>query len=215
MASSTKQRRHPGLTSTTTPAKKPSKVKLNIDTPTSPVVTTSTTSGTVDDSKRSSVAATKSAAAAAAAALPPSLLVRSSSGGHHQPSTCRVHRCRFLDWQPSGVRALAFNSDASRLAVARHNGDIEVWHAHTSNGWFCDRVIPGSGEASVQSLMWLPMIAGTPAGTDAHNERLFSVGLNARLIEWNLLKLTPKVPHPPTHIHIHTIHYTRNEMVIK
>lgn len=38
-----------------------------------------------------------------------------------------VHRCRFTDWQPSGIRSLAFNVLGTKLAVARHNGDIEIW----------------------------------------------------------------------------------------
>lgn len=50
----------------------------------------------------------------------------------------RLHRCRFLDWSPSPITALAFppslliskntpNSPFPILAVGRANGNIELW----------------------------------------------------------------------------------------
>jgi WD40 repeat protein len=50
------------------------------------------------------------------------------------------------------VTCLSFNADATTLAVGRENGDIELWNV--ACGWLCERVLPGSGESTVQSLLW-------------------------------------------------------------
>ena len=42
-------------------------------------------------------------------------------------STFAVHRCRFVEFSPSGITALAVNSSGVRCAIARENGDIELW----------------------------------------------------------------------------------------
>jgi U3 small nucleolar RNA-associated protein 4 len=51
------------------------------------------------------------------------------------------------------------------------------------------QVIPGSGEPTVQVLAW---VKGTGEPGEEDGERLLSAGLNARVIEWDLLKLLPK-----------------------
>lgn len=61
-----------------------------------------------------------------------------------EPSTpaagavCQVHRCKFLDYKPHAILALAFNAAGDRLAVARDSGDIELWDV--KHGLFCERV---------------------------------------------------------------------------
>jgi U3 small nucleolar RNA-associated protein 4 len=91
-----------------------------------------------------------------------------------------VHRSRFAVCHPSGINALSLNKNGNLLAVGRSNGDIEIWNVE--HGWFCVKKIPGSGESTIQVLLW--------AVTDGV-ERLFSAGLNARLIEWDLVTLRP------------------------
>lgn len=47
-----------------------------------------------------------------------------------------IHRCRFLDYNPSAITSLSFTTDSStkttasdvRLAVGRGNGNIEIWN---------------------------------------------------------------------------------------
>jgi U3 small nucleolar RNA-associated protein 4 len=84
---------------------------------------------------------------------------------------------------PTAICALAFNRSGSRLACGRANGDIEVWNVR--DGMFRERTIPGSGQSTVRSLVWVP-------SNDGGSDRLFSAGLNARLIEWDLQRLCPR-----------------------
>jgi U3 small nucleolar RNA-associated protein 4 len=93
----------------------------------------------------------------------------------------RVHRCRFTDYEPSGILALAYNTAGTRLALARGNGNIEVWNVEES--WFNERVIPGSGEGTIQSLMW------APDPKDPSKEQLLSAGLSGRINLWDLTSL--------------------------
>jgi len=88
-----------------------------------------------------------------------------------------VHRCRFAEYVPATIYALAFSSDGSRMALARRDGNIEIWVAHgtTSRGWYGERVIVN--KEPVRSLVW----------TRANGEdRLFSSGLSGNIIEWDL-----------------------------
>ena len=39
-----------------------------------------------------------------------------------------VHRCRFVQNQPSPITALALNGSETLLAVARENSSIELWN---------------------------------------------------------------------------------------
>lgn len=50
----------------------------------------------------------------------------------------KVHRVRFFDYMPSGIRALAFNQDTERMAVARMDGSVEVFHC--SDRFFQEKV---------------------------------------------------------------------------
>lgn len=53
-----------------------------------------------------------------------------------------VHRCRFVEWQPSPIVALAIHKHRKQnkeiVAVARENNDIELWNI--SSGWHFERV---------------------------------------------------------------------------
>ena len=93
-----------------------------------------------------------------------------------------VHRCRFVPFTPSAITALAFSPYSATLAVGRANGDIHLYH--TSPQPLHYKTLPGTGQSTVQSLMWTQSSSG--------DERLLSAGLNARLIEWDLTRLTPR-----------------------
>lgn len=50
----------------------------------------------------------------------------------------KVHRVRFFDYMPSGIRALAFNQHNERMAVARMDGTVEIFHC--SDRYFQEKV---------------------------------------------------------------------------
>lgn len=61
-----------------------------------------------------------------------------------------IHRCRFVDYNPHAITALAFTQNSSvknnasnvRLAVGRSNGSIELWNPRYS--WIHELVSPKS-----------------------------------------------------------------------
>uniref|UniRef100_A0A673ME53 U3 small nucleolar RNA-associated protein 4 homolog n=1 Tax=Sinocyclocheilus rhinocerous TaxID=307959 RepID=A0A673ME53_9TELE len=83
----------------------------------------------------------------------------------------KVHRVRFFDYMPSGIRALAFNQDTERMAVARMDGSVEVFHC--SDRFFQEKIIPGREQFGIEGLSWV-------------GERLFSAGLNGGITEYDL-----------------------------
>ncbi|KAI8619181.1 WD40-repeat-containing domain protein [Chytriomyces sp. MP71] len=126
-----------------------------------------------------------------------------------------IHRCRFVSYVPSAINALAYNADSHRIACARANGDIEIWHATT---WTLERTIPGIvGGGSIESLVWVGEQEeededddeeveedrdGSPPNVNGHNRhsnhirapktRLLSAGLDGYVTEWDLVALAPK-----------------------
>ncbi|KAG0365918.1 WD40-repeat-containing domain protein [Gamsiella multidivaricata] len=118
-----------------------------------------------------------------------------------------VHRCRFVDYVPSAINALAFAPNTTRpvMACGRANGDIEVWNP--KNEWTLEKVIPGGKNTSVEALAWAHQTILTEDDDfwDSEKEkqaaikklvktspRLFSAGLNAVVTEWDLTTLKPK-----------------------
>lgn len=97
-----------------------------------------------------------------------------------------IHRCRFVDYTPHAVTALAFSHGAggtprgARLAVGRANGDIEIWAFQS--GWVHELTLPGARQRSVEGLAWL-------------GGRLFSVGGLTSITEWDLAARRPKHNH--------------------
>ena len=110
---------------------------------------------------------------------PPSAAPNSASAASQLHA---VHRCRFVEFMPAAITALAFSPYSNTLAVGRGNGDIQLYH--TSPHTLHYKTLPGTGQSTVQSLMW----TRSPSG----EERLLSAGLNARLIEWDLTRLIPR-----------------------
>ena len=115
--------------------------------------------------------------AATTSSIPPTLSSSSVSAPQHA-----VHRCRFVPFAPSAITALAFSPYSSTVAVGRANGDIQLYR--TTPHTYHYKTLPGTGQSTVQSLLWTQ----SPSG----EERLLSAGLNARLIEWDLTHLVPR-----------------------
>lgn len=90
-------------------------------------------------------------------------------------STSRVHRVRFYNVEPKAIHCMAYARECRKLALSRADSSVEVWNLR--NTAFLERVLPGRG--SVESLAWC-------------GDRLFSTGLNARVVEHDLKTLTIK-----------------------
>ena len=100
-----------------------------------------------------------------------------SSGGSGNRTRFSLHRLRFIDSRPSGGVCTALHPSGHFLALARENGDIELWacdsqrfaYGATAGGssgnmnlvalgmpvpWTILAVIPGSVRIGVQSMTW-------------------------------------------------------------
>ncbi|KAL2093088.1 hypothetical protein ACEWY4_010400 [Coilia grayii] len=89
----------------------------------------------------------------------------------------KVHRVRFFDYMPSGIRTIAFNRQTERIAVARMDGSVEIFKL--SDNLFQEKVIPGKEQRGIEALCWV-------------GERLFSAGLSGEIMEFDLHSLRPK-----------------------
>ncbi|XP_075694658.1 U3 small nucleolar RNA-associated protein 4 homolog [Rhinoderma darwinii] len=90
----------------------------------------------------------------------------------------KVHRVRFFDYVPSGVRCMSYSEHRERLAVARNDGSVEVYNFPAN--YYQEKIIPGDDRRSTESICW------------AAGDRLFSAGLNGEIIEYDLDKLCVK-----------------------
>ncbi|KAI0690679.1 WD40-repeat-containing domain protein [Cytidiella melzeri] len=130
-----------------------------------------------------------------------------------EATTLSVHRCRFVDFTPSAVTALAFpplplpsvkgkKSIVTRqplkfgiLAVGRANGNIELceWTGPAQDlqapqAWVVSKTIPGPYSSKVDSLAFTLRNSDAPSDEtpSLSNLRLFSAGGGAELAEWDL-----------------------------
>ncbi|CAN0254424.1 unnamed protein product, partial [Phaeothamnion confervicola] len=94
-----------------------------------------------------------------------------------------VHRCRFTEWMPSAVHALAARPDGLILAVGREDGDIEI--VLPAESWRIERRVPGREGRSLTALVWGREKAGGSPW------RLFGCGLDGCLWEADLRRLAP------------------------
>ncbi|KAH9937471.1 WD40-repeat-containing domain protein [Fomitopsis serialis] len=127
-----------------------------------------------------------------------------------------VHRCRFIDFSPSAITALAFPplplpsvkgkksaASSSRkaltpgtLAVGRANGNIEIYEwtgseqkVQAPQAWAVRKTIPGPSPSKVDCLAFTiknPDQVGEGGVPTLANLRLFSAGGSSELVEWDL-----------------------------
>lgn len=98
--------------------------------------------------------------------------------------TVDVHRCRFVDYQPHTITGLSFSHKSTkkfspadlRLAVARNNGDIEIWNP--KNKWIHETTLYGGKDRSIEGLVW--------STRESEQPRLFSIGGSTVITEWDL-----------------------------
>ena len=102
-----------------------------------------------------------------------------------------LHRSRFVEWQPAAVVALAVAPGGFTVALARENGDLEIYD---TADWRCTARVPGHDGAAISSLAWCAPFDGgldddggdEDAGVDAPPCRLLSAGLDGQITEWDL-----------------------------
>uniref|UniRef100_A0A5F5PFK2 UTP4 small subunit processome component n=1 Tax=Equus caballus TaxID=9796 RepID=A0A5F5PFK2_HORSE len=90
----------------------------------------------------------------------------------------KVHRVRFFNYVPSGIRCVAYNNQSNRLAVSRTDGTVEIYNL--SANYFQEKFFPGHESRATEALCW------------AKGQRLFSAGLNGEIIEYDLQALNIK-----------------------
>ncbi|KAF9459481.1 WD40-repeat-containing domain protein [Collybia nuda] len=132
-----------------------------------------------------------------------------------EPSTVSVHRCRFVDYTPSAITALAFpplvlpstkgKATTSRkqlrfgtLAVGHANGNIDLceWAGgdhdlQSSQAWVIRKTLPGLHPSKVDSLTLVIRYPDdfTPNDVPACADlRLFSSGGGSELLEWDMAR---------------------------
>ncbi|KAF9557862.1 WD40 repeat-like protein [Agrocybe pediades] len=133
------------------------------------------------------------------------------------PTTLSVHRCRFVDYAPSAITALAYpplplpsvkgkkKTTAGKqplkfgvLAVGHANGNIDIceWmgaegESKCSQAWVVRKTLPGPYPSKVDSLAFVirhPDDLGPNDVPKQSDLRLFSSGGGSELIEWDLEK---------------------------
>ncbi|KAH8379472.1 hypothetical protein KR009_005143 [Drosophila setifemur] len=95
----------------------------------------------------------------------------------------QVHNVRFYTIKPRGIVSLAYSKKSKCLALSRETPTIELWNMEFAP--YLDRIIHLPPDAPVESLTW--------AGN-----RLFSVDLTGKLIEWDVKSLKARQEHSPT-----------------
>ncbi|KAB8337066.1 hypothetical protein FH972_021370 [Carpinus fangiana] len=111
-----------------------------------------------------------------------------------------IHRCRFVDYTPSAINALAFSHSSGkasrdqplRLAVGRANGNIEIWDPK-KGAWLHETTLHGGQGRSVDGLAWVqdPDEADDTGFVTRGKLRLFSIGYSNTVTEWDLITGLP------------------------
>lgn len=94
----------------------------------------------------------------------------------------KVHLARFFEFKPQIVTAMAYDATSKMLAVARGNGDIQLWNT-TPPRWHSVGVLTGSSPSPIRSVCW--------AKRNDEHRRLFSASLDGAITEWSLESLGP------------------------
>lgn len=112
--------------------------------------------------------------------------VEAGGGGREQAAEERrkvkVHLARFVEYQPHIVTAMAYEPESEMLAVARGNGDIQLWRTAAPR-WHAVGSMTGSSSSQIRSVCWVRRDDDAP--------RLFSGALDGAITEWSLQTLRP------------------------
>ena len=111
-----------------------------------------------------------------------------------------IHRCRFVEYPPSAINALAFSHNSGsagsnqpfRLAIGRANGDIEIWDP-AKGAWIHETTLRGGKDRTVEGLAWTrdPDETDEDSYTTFGKLRLFSIGYSSAITEWDLITGLP------------------------
>lgn len=85
-----------------------------------------------------------------------------------------IHFCSFLQPKVSTIVCLRINENLNLCAIGRKNGAIELWSLEAPH--YLIRILSGHINLQLRCLIWLGK---------AKTTRLFSVGLNGNIIEWD------------------------------
>ncbi|KIY69643.1 WD40 repeat-like protein [Cylindrobasidium torrendii FP15055 ss-10] len=130
-----------------------------------------------------------------------------------EETAVQVHRCRFIDYTPSPVTALAFpplplpkfkapkpsKRSFGTLAVGHANGNIDIceWtgaqnSTQSSQAWVVSKTLPGLYPSTVDSLAFAHRNPNTLEDDEVPSVfglRLFSAGGGSELLEWDIENL--------------------------
>jgi U3 small nucleolar RNA-associated protein 4 len=95
----------------------------------------------------------------------------------------KTHIVRFCDLEPIAIQCMVLNEKKDTLALSRSDSSVELWSVSYTP--YLQKSIPGTPEASIESLCWF-------------ENRLFSCGLHGFVIEYDLIKLKVKAEHTVT-----------------
>ncbi|KAH0836157.1 hypothetical protein AYO21_04835 [Fonsecaea monophora] len=117
-----------------------------------------------------------------------------------------IHRCRFVQYPPQPINALAFSHPPNpkqkaptdlRLALGRNNGDVEIWNPKDGL-WVQETILRGRKDTTIEQLVWTQ----EPVLDELHNSgapktsrgplRLFSTGGSTSVTEWDLNTGAPR-----------------------
>lgn len=98
-------------------------------------------------------------------------------------SMSKIHNVKFYKLDPRGINCMALENNRKKIALSRSDATIEIWDL--SNTPYVERVIPNKSNASIEALCWF-------------NKRLFSVGLDGHLTEYDIITLSAKYSVPIT-----------------
>uniref|UniRef100_A0A0G4FF65 Uncharacterized protein n=1 Tax=Chromera velia CCMP2878 TaxID=1169474 RepID=A0A0G4FF65_9ALVE len=100
-------------------------------------------------------------------------------------------RCRFHEWSPEAIECLAYSPDRKWLALARGNGDIEIYSGSKGHHF---QTIRAHSESTRRSLLWAedPLRKGKDPNFSLEGYALFSISLDGEVAHWDLRALSKK-----------------------
>ena len=97
--------------------------------------------------------------------------------------TYKVHRLRFGDWKPAGIKTIAVDAYSNIVAIGRTDGSIEI-HDSVNKWYVLVRGAIGRDDFQLQSLKY--------AAHAEERHRLFGISLRGFVFELDLASLTMK-----------------------